>query len=74
MGLDVIGADCPRRVEPEARDLREHLTFEGNGRQNPVERAQPIGRNHDPASIGKVVTVSDLALAALRQFRDRGSG
>src|SRR5262249_37793849 len=58
------------RIEPKARNLRQHLPLERDRCDDPVERAQPIGRDDDPAPVRQIVIVVNLAAVTVRQFRD----
>jgi hypothetical protein len=47
----MVPAEVPRGLEPKARHLREHLAFEGNRREDPIESAQTVTRNDDPPPV-----------------------
>ena len=51
------------QVEPEGGDLRQHAALVGDARrQDPVERADPVGADQQKL-IAQVVDVADLAAA-----------
>ena len=66
-----FGQMSRRRVEPEPGDLGQHLPLERDRGDDPVEGAQPVGRDDDPAAVRQVVIVADLAAVMVRQFGDR---
>src|SRR5690606_4301221 len=52
----------------------QDLALERNGRQDDVEGAEPVGRDDDTPPVGKIVILANLALVAVRQFRNMGVG
>ena len=59
-------------VEPERRNLREHLALVGDaGAEHVVERRDAIGGD-DQQAVAEVVEVADLALAIGRAAGERG--
>ncbi len=70
----MVRADVRGFLEPVARRLCQHLALVGNGRQDDVEGAEPVCCDDDAAAVGQVVVLADLAIVAVRQFRDVGIG
>jgi hypothetical protein len=70
----MVRADIGGFLEPVARRLGQHLALEGNGRQDDIEGAEPVRRDDDAAAIRQIVILTDLAIVAVRQFRDMGVG
>ena len=63
-----------RPLEPERRDLRQHLALVGNaGAEHVVERGDAIGGD-DQQAIAEIVDVADLALAIRAVGRRAWSG
>src|SRR5262249_51161791 len=48
------------------------LSLERDRRDDPVEGAQPVGRDDDAAAIRQIVIVTNLAPIVVWQLRDRG--
>ena len=67
----MVRNDRSGALEPEGRDLREHLPLVGNSRREDViKRGDPIGRN-DQEPVAEIVQVSDLALSIGNTFAKR---
>ena len=69
---DVVRTDLARRIEPEPGDLGQHLPLERDCGNDPVEGAQPVGRDDDAAPVRQVVIVTNLTPVMVWKFRDRG--
>lgn len=70
----VIGRDVLGLLEPEPRELVQHLPLRRDGTDHGIERAQAIGDDDDPlAALLVDVAITDLAVVA-RQLAttDRG--
>ena len=66
----VIGHDVARVVEPEGRQLRQHLSLVGNARpEHVVERRDAVGRDDEQVLPG-IVEVADLAAAKRQRVRE----
>jgi len=58
-------------VEPETRDLGQHLALQRNRGQHAVEGRKPIACDQDAPPVGQVVIVAHLAGVMVRQLGDR---
>ena len=68
---DVVRHEVAEVIEPERRELREHLALVGNaGAEDVVERGDAIGRD-DQQVLAEIVDVADLAAARERETSDR---
>jgi hypothetical protein len=77
IGQHMVGADIGCAVEPEPRQLRQHLTLERDRGQDAVKGREPVGRDQDAACGvlpvgGQVIAVAHLAEIGVRQFGDAG--
>lgn len=68
----MIGADIGGVIEPETGGLGQDLAFEGDRGEDAVEGGDPVGGDQNPAVIGQVITIADLAKIGVRQLRDTG--
>ena len=70
----MIGAEALRRLEPEARGLRQHLSLERNDREVAVEGADAIGGDEDARAIGEIVVLAHLPPVTARKLGNHGFG
>ena len=66
--LGQMSAVC---VEPEPRDLGQHLALERDRGDVAVEGAQPVGGDDEAPPVRQVVIVAHLAAVVVGQFGDR---
>ena len=68
----MVGRNVGGLLEPETGDLGENRALVGYRSQNPVERADSVGRDYDPAAVRQIIVLPHLAAVIIRQFRKKG--
>ena len=72
-GDEVIGHDVLQEVEPEQRNLGQHLSLVWNaGRQNVVESRNAIGGDEQQAVAVQTINVANLAAGVKLEIREFG--